>query len=59
MNSVRERDQSILTTVQPNENIDSSDAYNAVNDYVYMELDDNNQSPTSNEALEMRTIQPQ
>jgi len=58
MNSERERDQTILTTVQPNENFNSSDTCNAVNGYVYMQLDDN-QSPTLNEVLEMRTIQPQ
>jgi len=59
MNSVIERDQTILTTVQPNENINPSDTHNAVNDYVYMQLDDNNQSSTLTEALEMRIIQAQ
>ncbi len=51
MNSIRERDQTILTTVQPNENINPSDTHNSVNDYVYMQLDDNNQSSTLTEAL--------
>jgi len=64
MNSVGERhekkgNKTTLIKLQPNENIYFSDTNNAVNEYTYMELDYNNQSPTLNEALEMRPIEPQ
>jgi len=64
MNSVGERheqkgDKTTLIIVQPNENIYFPNKYNAVNEYTYMELHDNIQSPVLKEALEMRTIEPQ
>ncbi len=64
MNSVGERheqkgNKTTLIKLQPNEKIYFSDTKNAVNEYTYMELDYNNKSPTLNEALEMRTIEPQ
>jgi len=53
--------QTTLTKLEPNEkNVDSFNTYNLVDEYAYlMKLDANIQSPTLNEALEMRTIQPQ
>ncbi len=64
MNSVGERheqkgDKTTLIIVQPNVNIYFPNKYNAVNEYTYMELHDNIQSPVLKEALEMRTIEPQ
>jgi len=64
MNSVGEShekkgNKTTLIKLQPNENIYFSGTNNAVNEYTYMELDYNNKSPTLNEALEMRTIEPQ
>ena len=51
--------QTTLTKLEPNEkNVDSFNTYNLVNEYGYL-MDDNIQSPTLNEALEMGTLQPQ